>query len=250
MKVRLYLVLAGCGMVILAGCGKRVTSVEAQEQAAEAQQGASAEQISKGAAPKSAPSDASGPFRFPRDSGGKLLAELLPTPERLPPFEKLSSLEPRSFAVPDKIGKPEVDLLPNEGSLPRAAAGPDSRPVQPRLLADDAPLTRNSFDLAAPDQAYLPARTGVRVPSPDVNKTLDVPILAQEVPDRASLDDPTTEASTALSLAAVMPQRATQAPFQRVNLPDPFENSQAVKLRQFPDEDKAPPGIAPAPPVK
>lgn len=62
-----------------------------------------------------------------------------------------------------------------------------------------------------------------RVPSPDVNQPIPLPILAQPLSDRASLEDPTTSASTAAALTAPMPPRTRKAPFVNRTLPDPYE---------------------------
>jgi hypothetical protein len=75
-----------------------------------------------------------------------------------------------------------------------------------------------------------------------------VPVLAEVVPDRASLDSPTAEASAALAVAAPIAPRVKPAPFLRLSLPDPFENAQAVRLRVPPAEEPAPPGLPSGPP--
>ena len=66
--------------------------------------------------------------------------------------------------------------------------------------------------------------------------------------DRVSLDDPTTEASREAALAAQPPARTNAAPFQKNNLPDPFENRQTGRVRTPPPEDPAPIAGRPAKP--
>jgi hypothetical protein len=55
------------------------------------------------------------------------------------------------------------------------------------------------------------------------------------------LGDPTPEVSLAAVLAQPVPVRSAPAPFLRLNLPDPFEHAQAVRLRTLPAEDPTPP---------
>jgi hypothetical protein len=57
-----------------------------------------------------------------------------------------------------------------------------------------------------------------------------LPILARPVSDRASLEDPTGDASTAAALAATLPRRVIPAPFLRLSLPEPFEFRRPLTL--------------------
>src|SRR5262249_53072978 len=84
-----------------------------------------------------------------------------------------------------------------------------------------------------------------RLPSPDVNRPVALPPLAQPVLDRAALDDQTSAASLDAALAAPVPQRSAPAPFLRLTLPDPFEHRQTVKLRAIPPEDLMPVAASP-----
>jgi hypothetical protein len=79
---------------------------------------------------------------------------------------------------------------------------------------------------AEPSKPVPAAR--IHVPSMDVNKPMPVPILAKPLPDRASVDDITSDASNAAAVSATMPERTKPAPFQKVTLPDPFENRKPV----------------------
>jgi hypothetical protein len=47
--------------------------------------------------------------------------------------------------------------------------------------------------------------------------------VGQPVSDRASLDDPTDDASSAAALSASIPARTTKAPFLKLTLPDPYD---------------------------
>jgi len=75
-----------------------------------------------------------------------------------------------------------------------------------------------------PQIPSLPEGGRVRVSSVDVNQPLPLPILAQPISDRASLDDPTAEVSSAAAVAAPIPPRITKAPFLKLTLPDPYDH--------------------------
>ena len=72
----------------------------------------------------------------------------------------------------------------------------------------------------------------------DVNQPPPLPILAQPTADRASLDDPTVDASTVAALAAAMPQRTKPVPYVRVTLPDPFDNRRPLTLTAPAEDDR------------
>ncbi len=76
--------------------------------------------------------------------------------------------------------------------------------------------------------APLPEGERIRLPAANLNQPAPLPVLAQPLPDRASLDDPTTEVSLAEAVMGVVPPRTTPAPFQKQTLPDPFEFRQPV----------------------
>ena len=77
----------------------------------------------------------------------------------------------------------------------------------------------------------------------DVNTPLPIPILASPVKDRASLGDPTLEASLAAALKRLTPARDRPVPFTPLNLPDPFEHLRYGQLRNPPAESATPPVI-------
>jgi hypothetical protein len=74
----------------------------------------------------------------------------------------------------------------------------------------------------------LPEQGKLRVPSPDVNQPIPLPRLGQPLPDRAALDDPTLEASTAAALAKPLPVRTSKAPFLKLTIPDPYEGRRSA----------------------
>src|SRR5579871_3268557 len=130
-------------------------------------------------------------FRFPDDRGGKLLEELLPPGEPVtPPAPERSLSPPRGT---ERVGgrTPEAPLPPIAPELPRPNAVPAGRPVRPRLLPEEPPLSRALFTPVLPDNPKLPAGAGVRLPSPPVDEPPPLPILAQHPVDRGAPEDPT-----------------------------------------------------------
>ena len=63
--------------------------------------------------------------------------------------------------------------------------------------------------------------------------------LARPTPDRASLEDPTTEFTARSILSDNLPLRVTMALFVKVNLPDPFENAEPAKVKLTIPDDPA-----------
>src|SRR5262249_50469033 len=139
--------------------------------------------------------------------------------------------EPKARSGPPAVENPDLPLpattIPGPSSIPN----PKAKPVRPTLIEKEPPLSRQRFELAEPDLVKLPAGPKIAWPSPDVNQPIPLPILARQVQDRASLDDPSGDASLAAALAPTVPDRTTPAPFLKLNLPDPFEHRNAVRLR-------------------
>ena len=145
---------------------------------------------------------------------------------------------PRKF-VP-AVEKPELPLK-SASILPPAPPKPPGKTVQPRHLHEETPLVRVFNEPQPPQEIAMATTPLIRLLSVDVNEALPLPILGPAVSDRASLGDPSLEASVAAAQAKLSPARSQPAPFQAQNLPDPFENSQAVRLRNPPDELPEPP---------
>lgn len=185
---------------------------------------------------------------------GQLLGAQAPTPaltrveqrlaELLEPRGKASSETPAPNPPPRKpvlaLDRPELPLQ-SAAVLPPAPPKPEGKPVRPRTLPEDAPLVRNFSQPEAPPAVQMPVGPLVRLWSNDVNEPLPLPILGTGVRDRASLADPSLEASVAAAQAKLSPVRTQMVPFQPHNLPDPFEHSHAVRLRNPPEELAAPP---------
>jgi hypothetical protein len=136
--------------------------------------------------------------------------------------------------------KPEVPLT-SVTILPPAPPKPEAKPVRPRTLPEETPLVRTFNQPEAPQEISLPAQSLVRLWSWNVHEPLPLPLLGTGVRDRASLADPSLDASVAATQAKLEPARSQPAPFQAANLPDPFEHAQAIRLRTPLDELPAPP---------
>jgi hypothetical protein len=211
----------------LAGCGRQAVVAPpaglAADRASEPQE----------AQPKG--EEPGGTFAFPPDAGGALLAKLLPPSETAggPGERKAQPVyrpAQRAFKVP--LGQPPpfraaAVVSPLPAKTKRAA-------LLPRLVSEetlDVPRER----VALPTEVVLPAMERLRVPSPDANEPVALPILARPVSDRASLEDPTGDASAAAALAATLPRRVIPTPFLRLTLPEPFAFRRPLTLPTPPE---------------
>jgi hypothetical protein len=181
------------------------------------------------------------------DRESALLAELLAPATRDARLDATSA--PRRVRLPE-FHEPGLPTTPGDLPLPRLPL--EKSRTKPRLaeLADPLPLLDQLISPQLPESPYLPVGPRLRVPSPDVNEPIPLPVLAGLVPDRAALDDPTIEASLAAALALSPPLRATAIPFVRFVLPNPFEHRETIRLREPPPEDSTPVTATPRVPGK
>lgn len=114
------------------------------------------------------------------------------------------------------------------------------RPVRPRLLPEEPPLSRSLFTPVLPESPKLPAGAGVRLPSPPVDEPPPLPILAQRPVDRGAPEDPTAAFAALTALSARLPDRLTPVPFLRVVIPDPFAHYREVRSGKEPVEENLP----------
>lgn len=254
------------GIVVLGviGCGQRsavsmakstepVSASAAQKKEPDAKGDAKPEKSAKAPGAQAsdpASSQASGPL-FPNDKGGKRLAELLSTAGSVAgQRDKRTTALP--LAGPPALEHPDSQPPQTGPAPPLAPAKLTSKPVPvlPHSLAPEAPLTRSVQEPAGlPRREELPISPRVRIDSLDVEKAPPAPLLAQMVPDRASLDDPTRDVSGASALAIILPERSTPTPFLKFTLPDPFEHAQTVRLRTPPAEGTTPSSPGPNPSI-
>lgn len=166
------------------------------------------------------------PFRFPEDAGGRLLAKVLPPkdvePTRLQPIAP-APRRAKGSPSPSDYGKlPSLPLPPTSAALPRLSGETRDVRLRPTLVLDET-LGGLPDALVLTHAPSLPECRRVRIASLDVNEPIPLPILAHPVSDRASLDDPTLDASTAAAIAATIPARTNKAPFLKLTLPDPYD---------------------------
>jgi hypothetical protein len=170
------------------------------------------------------------PFRFPGDLGGQKLAQLLPPTAPAPLRPDPSSGRIERTVVPAFERPAALPLTTTQGGLPRLPLGP-AAPVRPRSLSEGPPLAHADRTSPTPDRPELPVGPLVSARAPDPNQPAALPAGSQPTPDRVPLEDPTREFSARQATASEPAPRTTPAPFARVNLPDPFENAEAVRLR-------------------
>lgn len=161
-------------------------------------------------------------FSFPDDAGGALLVRVL-TPKPIETMRAEVNESPRRSRSPSAMKPPALPLPPSSASLPRLPDEGSRLPLRPRLLVEEH-LDGFPDSPALPQQPSLPAGARVRVPAIDANEPIPLPILSRPVPERASLEDPTLEASSAAALSASIPARTSKAPFLKLTLPDPYDH--------------------------
>ena len=159
------------------------------------------------------------------------------------PVSGLTQFPPHVFAEPKGLAKPPSFLPHFEGQPPRLGLAP-AKIAWPQAFAEPASLVLYYGWPASPQTMELPTTALVALPSVDVNKPPPLPILGRPTNDRASLADATMEASVAAALAGPIPLRQKAVPFVPINLPDPFELQQLIRLAN-PPPDNAPPMAMP-----
>jgi hypothetical protein len=186
---------------------------------------------------------------LPADRGSALLLELL-APSGKGHGRLDAAMSPKRPFIRD-MNEP-LWLLPvstNLPSLPRELGMPTKK-QRPAQLPEPLPLFDQLASPRLPEAQHLLVGPRLRMPSPDVNQPPPLPILAHQVLDRTSLDDPTLDASLAMALALAPPIRVNPAPFLRLVLPNPFEHRETGRLRQPPPEDSTPMTATPRIPGK
>jgi hypothetical protein len=232
--------LLGCASLLLGiqGCSTRTISVEDAD-----------DSVSRRLAERKKHPDETAekgsPFRLPTDAAGVLLSkELSPRGH------------PGPLRTPGRPGRPDVPMpqFPEvRVSLPTAPAdivrlgrttGKDA--LRPELVQEEA-LEESFAEPTVPQKPRFVASRPFRVSSEEAALPPPLPVMAQAVPDRVSLEDPTMEASTAAVLAAPLKPRARPVPYQRMTVPEPYENRRPLTLL-VPAERATPQAGTPRPP--
>jgi hypothetical protein len=181
-------------------------------------------------------------FKFPPDTGGQALAKALtPLPPPPPPVERFGTA-PAGRIPPTKVVTPEplakVTYAPPPLSLTKAAG------LKPTSPAERVPLDLGVRAGTVPQRPKLPETPGITTKARDVNQPPDLPPLGRQLPDRASLDDPTAEPGNAAVVNRPVNVPLLQSGFLRVAIPDPFELAGQVKPKV---PHAAEPGLLPVP---
>jgi hypothetical protein len=146
------------------------------------------------------------------------------------------SEEPRSGNSPARMTTQPLRLpeapLPKANPAPPALPRPAAKVSSPRPPREDSPLAHSFGQPEPPQVMQLPSEPLVRLWQPDVQEPVPLPILGTAVRDRASLADPSLEASVAATQRPVAVSRVQPVPFQPMNLPNPFEHAEAVRLQR------------------
>lgn len=180
------------------------------------------------------------------DKGTKLLIELLRPSDAA--VAKLSQ-GPKRLPGPAAIERP-APALPLFQGLPARYPSKQAGKTTPRDPSEGTPLARNREEPKGPEEIRFTILALERWPAPDTGEPVALPIMAQYVPDRASLVSPSTDSSRDAALAGTMPARTAPLPFARFNLPDPFENRTPLRTTAV-DTEKTDPVVAtPRPLVK
>ncbi len=165
------------------------------------------------------------PFAFAADLTGKQVANVsVPTAPASPVVAKVSAPQSRTSSadrgevpltkplvtvatLPPLVRKPNLPTPPNEG-VPRTLGNAATVDLS-HIRMPESPLIRGAVRLE---------------PSGS-----DVPRLAQQVVERAAIDDPTAEISTERIIRTMLTAPALTAPFLKLLLPDPFEFREHVR---------------------
>jgi hypothetical protein len=209
--------VALCAVLGLGGCGRQTVVAPVASEVVPAKN------------PAEAAAENQGEFAFPRDACGALLLRVLPPQDTAGQSSQAAApvpwQAPRRFEVPNQPLPPE----PAPGLVPALTLKDAWAPLRPHLLSSEdleMPLER----VQLPAVPLLPMAERARIAAVDIEQPVALPILAQPVAERASLEDPTMDASTAIALAAVLPQRAQPVPFLRLTVPEPYENRRPLTL--------------------
>jgi hypothetical protein len=184
---------------------------------------------------RAAPPEEPPAFRFPDDAAGKLVQKALTPGVQEAPADHAA---PRRRSSPLGVEEPPLSLPTTLALVPRLPQERFEQKLRPRLVLEET--LDGLGEVARPRSAPMPEGERIRQPREDVTVPAPLPVLAVPLTDRAPLDDPTADASAEAALRAAMPLRQRPVPFQKTNLPDPFENRNAVKPPPLPREDAVP----------
>jgi hypothetical protein len=233
----MHLLLLSCAGTLLGieGCAKQATTVIVPD-------GGSSMNVDDRA---EAPAGPEAPFRLPADAAGKLLGKVLPPTPRPGKLDNPTRRTPPPVPQP-RFADPTLALPAVTPDLPRLPGVVKKAPVRPEFVQAEA-LEESFLEPQVPRQPAFATGKRTHVPSEDAALPPPLQVLATPVPDRVSLEDATMDASTGAAVAAVLPERTAPAPYQRMTVPEPFENRRALTL-SIPEERTEPASEGPRPP--
>ena len=165
------------------------------------------------------------PFAFPSDSGGKKLAAVLTPSAALAPVALAGAgPKPRTSDI-DRGDLPLPKFVAKVPSLPN----PTAKPVRPSAPVELIPADLGQAAAENPGAVKLAEKPLVRATGPINPGAGDVPPLARATPDRAPLEDPTTEIATQRAVNTPLPAPFLSVWFVRFTIPDPFELAEHLK---------------------
>ncbi len=220
-RIPVKLLLLGCAGLLLGiqGCFNRTTTIEIGGESGESE---------VALVGKEKPALPAAPFRLPADPNGMLLGRVLPPTAR--PGALADPARPAPSVVPPpSLAEPNLDLPTVTPDLPRLPEVVKRSPTRPEFVQEEA-LEEAFHEPPLPSRPAFVTGERTRIPSVSAALPPPLPILAQPVPDRVSLEDATMEVSSAAALTAAMPNRTTLAPYQRMTVPEPFENRQPLTM--------------------
>jgi hypothetical protein len=185
------------------------------------------------------------PFRLPDDQAGRLLGEALPPAAKLGALRNPKAPPPASVPWP-RLDDPRLSLPARLDVVSRLPQPVRKGQLQPRLVIEEG-LGEPPDRPAVPQRQSFAVGRRTVIASEDASVPPPLPVMAQPVLDRVPLNDATAEASNVAVLEAVLPQRATPAPFVRTRVPEPFANRRPLATR-VPDEETTPVADSPATP--
>ncbi len=162
--------------------------------------------------------------KLPDDLGGKAVQKSLMPSMALP--DDLTGPKvprPRSTA----IDRGELSTAPLAITLP-ALPNPKVKPAKPSLPPERIPTDLGRAAAENLSAVKFPEKALVRADGPN-NGAADVPLLARQLLERASVEDPTAEISALKLIETIFPYPVGPLPFLKVTIPDPFEFVEQLK---------------------
>lgn len=122
----------------------------------------------------------------------------------------------------------ELPLPKFTGQLPPSPQ-PTARPTFPAPPVERPPVTLGSASAVEVNAFPAADRPRVKAARPADPTAADVPAMARQLPDRASVEDPTADLSAKGVIATPLPLPSFALPYLKAVIPDPFEFAEQLK---------------------